>query len=117
MNKYEYKKTIIEDMKALCIYQPQYDILIDTLAQTCEFRDKNMEEWKKAGGQMVILYTNKGGATNPLKTPYYMNNLQFNEQILKYCKELCISPSGMNKLGHPNDEGKDDFEEFMDEIS
>ena len=117
MTKEQYKKLIIKDMKDLCIYQEQFNLLIDTLAQTCEFRDKNQEEWKKSGGKMVIEYTNKAGATNISKSPYYLNNLQFNEQILKYCKELCISPSGMNKLGHPNDNDKDEFADFMDEIS
>lgn len=111
----QYRELIIKQMKDLTIYQEQYSVLIDTLAQTCEFRDRNMEEWKDSGGAMVIEYTNKAGATNISKSPYYLNNLQFNEQILKYCKELCLSPSGTNKLGNPQAEQTDDFEDFLKE--
>lgn len=120
MRKGYYKKLIIEQMKQLAIYQPEYDLLISTLAQTCEDRDMNNKEWlesSKENGykhkQMVIQYTNKAGATNISKSPYYLNNLQFNEQILKYCKELCLSPSGIKKLGNPLEEKEDAFERFV----
>jgi len=118
--KNAYKKEIIQQMKELCIYQQQYEILIDILAETCHMRDKNMQEWldpELGKGLNTMLYTNKAGATNLSRSPYYLNNLQFQEQILKYCKELCLSPSGINKLGHPNEGATDEFDEFLNEIS
>ena len=115
MKKDAYKKNITKQMKQLGTYSPEFDLLIDTLAQTCEFRDKNMEEWTSTGGEMVINYTNKAGATNVSKSPYYLNNLQFNEQILKYAKELCLSPTGIKKLGNPLADQNDDYMDFMED--
>lgn len=104
-------------MTGLAIYNEQYSILIDTLAQTCELRDKNLKEWKDSGGHMVCEYTNKANATNIQKSPFYLNNIQFNDLILKYCKELCLSPSGINKLGNPIAEEKDPLDELMEQFS
>lgn len=113
MDKEEYRELIINQMTELGIYQKQYDLLIDTMAMTCELRDQNLAEWSRAGFAMVIQYTNKAGATNISKSPFFLNNLQFNEQILKYGKELGLSPSATKKLGNPLAEAKDDFDEFM----
>lgn len=117
MTKKQYVNAITKDMQNLNIYREEYALLVETLAQTCAFRDKNMAEWEESGFQMAIEYTNKAGATNISKSPYYLNNLQFNEQILKYCKELCLSPSGISKLGNPTTEEKDQLEELMEEFS
>lgn len=102
-------------MQELGIYQEQYSLLIDTLAEICEQRDANMKQWKKNGMEMVIVFTNKANQTNTMKSPYFLNNLQFNDQILKYCRELGISPLGIKKLGNPIKSGADDFELFMNE--
>lgn len=117
MSKDEYKESIISQMTELGIYQKQYDLLIETMAMTCELRDQNLEEWGREGFKMVIEYTNKAGATNISKSPFFLNNLQFNEQILKYGKELGLSPSATKKLGNPLTETKDDFDEFMKDFS
>lgn len=104
-----YKEKIVKELQSLKIYKEEFDLLISVLAQICEHRDKNLEEWEREGNMdMVIYYTNKGGATNISKSPYYLNDLQFNEQILKYCKELCLSPSGLKKLGQSNDDTESD---------
>jgi len=114
MTKKKYREMIIRQMQELGIYQEQYSLLIDTLADICEKRDANMRQWRKEGKmQMVVSFTNKANQTNNMKSPYFLNDLQYNEQILKYCRELGISPLGIKKLGNPIKSGQDDFEEFM----
>lgn len=91
-------------MQRLGTYKEEFVILIDTMAQICADRDENLKEWKaysKEQGSknklMAMEYTNKAGATNLSKSPYYLNNLQFNEQILKYGKALGLTPTDINK--------------------
>ncbi len=115
MTKGRYRKLIIQQMKELSTYQEQYQLLIDTLADICEQRDNNLRQWKKNGFEMVVPFTNKANQTNYMKSPYFLNNIQYNDQILKYCRELGISPLGIKKLGNPIKSGADDFEMFMNE--
>lgn len=112
MKKGAYKKRIVEYMKNLGTYKEEYQIAIDTLSHICELRDANMAEWKNNGYQMVTEYTNKAGATNVTKTQYYLNNLQFNDQILKYLRELGLSPTAMKRSQVAEDE-KDELQEFL----
>lgn len=98
--KKQYVSEITNQLKSLNLYREEFCIIIETLATICADRDANREEWdEKEGMSMVTEYTNSAGKTNLQKSPYYLNNLQYNEQILKYCKELCLSPSGLNKVG------------------
>lgn len=104
MRKAGYIKKITSQMQSLGTYKEEYKILIDTMAQICADRDENMSEWKaysKEHGSksklMAMEYTNKAGATNLSKSPYYLNNLQFNEQILKFGKALGLTPTDINK--------------------
>ena len=113
-SKKQYKDKIIDQMMELAIYNENYEILVDTLAETCHLRDKNLTAWRKDGFNMVCEYTNKAGATNIQKSPYYLNNIQFNDLILKYCKELGLSPSGIKKLGSPTKDDKDELAQFIE---
>lgn len=113
MNKAGYKKQIIEIMSSLKTYRQEFDFAIETLADICSQRDSNLKEWKEAGGKQVVEYTNKGGATNLNKSPYFLNNLQYNEQILKYLKELGLTPANASRLGVSLSEEKDDLDEFV----
>ena len=104
MRKPGYVKQITFQMQQLGTYKEEFKILIDTMAQICADRDENMKEWKQFSLEhgskaklMAMEYTNKAGATNLSKTPYYLNNLQFNEQILKYGKALGLTPTDINK--------------------
>lgn len=117
--KKEYVKEITRQLKSLNLYREEFSILIETLATTCADRDANREEWKKNENMsMVTSYTNTAGKTNIQKSPYYLNNLQYNEQILKYSKELCLSPSGLNKVGkNLAAEPDDEFDKFEEEFS
>lgn len=115
-SKKAYKEKIIEQMISLGTYEQEYDILIETLAETCFLRDKNMLEWRKwskeTGYLMVYPYTNKGGSTNLTPVPFYNNNIKFNDAILKYGKELGLSPLSITKAT-TNAEEDDELDKFV----
>ena len=112
-SKKKYVEKFTEVMRSMQTYRPEFDYTIDVLASICELRDKNLTQWRKAGLQMVTEYTNKAGATNISKSPFFLNNLQFNEQILKYVKALGLTPSDASKLGVELAEEKDDLDDYV----
>lgn len=120
-SKKAYKEKIIEQMMSLGTYSQEYDILIDTLAETCFLRDKNLKEWnkwsKETGFTMVYPYTNKGGSTNLTPVPFYNNNIKFNDAILRYGKELGLSPLSINKatMNAEEDDALDSFVKSMNQ--
>lgn len=119
-SKTAYKNFIIEQMMSLGTYKEEYDVLIDTLAETCALRDKNLSEWnkwsKETGYLMVFPYTNKNGSTNLTPVPFYTNNIKFNDTILKYGKELGLSPLSIKK-SMLNGEEDDELDTFLKESS
>ena len=48
-----YKKKIIQDMKSIGTYQPEFDKVIDNLADIYEDMDTAREQFKKSGGNIV----------------------------------------------------------------
>lgn len=104
-----YRKKIVEQMESLGTYKEQFSLMIDTLAQILEYKDRNRAEWKKNEGlKMVMEYTNRGGETNLTKSPYYVNDLQYNEQILKYLGKLGLNPVDARRMGVTFDDGEED---------
>lgn len=113
VSKEDYKKGIVEAMTNLFTYQPEFDIMIDNLADTMFKKQLNDIEWEKNGYQMVEKHTNKLGFENYAKSMWYMNDLQMKDQIAKYCTKLSLTPSEMNRLGNNITNDKDEFSEFM----
>ncbi len=111
-----YKQRIKKQMKQLGTYSSDFELLIDTLAETCHLRDVNLKEWdawtEETGYRMAFPYTNKGGSTNMTTVPFYNNNIKFNELILKYTKELGLSPLTLEKA-IINDDEDDPLDEFL----
>lgn len=115
MTKGKYVAIIVDQMKSLGTYREEFSIAIETLAQIMENRDRNAKEWRKEDrGKMIIEYTNRGGQTNKLKSPYYLNDLQYNEQILKYCSRLGLTPGDAKKMGVVLDEEEDGLAQFAE---
>lgn len=112
MTKAKHKEIVVQRMKSLGVYKPEFECAIDTLAGILEDKDRNRKQWRKDGMEMVIEYTNKGGSTNKSKSPYYLNDLQYNEQILKYSKALGLTPIDAIRLGVTLEEEIDSTAEF-----
>ena len=65
------------------------------------FRDEDapfVREFAEKGGQIVIEYTNKNGATNLIKNPLWVALNDINSDLLLYERELGLTPAGLKKL-------------------
>lgn len=79
-------------------YRNIFDAVIDTLSDVLEQRDRAKEQFLKSGGNMVISYTNKGGATNPSKNPFMLAWDDLNSTALSYWRELGLTPAALRKM-------------------
>ena len=79
-------------------YRNIFDAVIDTLSDVLEQRDSAKEQFLKSGGNMVISYTNKGGATNPSKNPFMLAWDDLNSTALSYWRELGLTPAALRKM-------------------
>ena len=52
----------------------------------------------KSGGDFVIEYTNKAGATNIIKNPHWAVIENLRTDILTYSRELGLTPAGLRKM-------------------
>lgn len=93
-----WKTRIKKNCKEAGTYKPCFDSVIDTLSDVLEQRDKALEQFEKSGGNMVISYTNKGGATNPSKNPFMLAWDDLNATALSYWRELGLTPSSLRKM-------------------
>lgn len=93
-----YKKKIIQDMKNIGTYQPEFDKVIDNLARIYEDMDTAREQFKKSGGNIVVKHTNKNGSTNLVKNPFFLAIEGLQSNILLYNRELGLTPAGYRKI-------------------
>ena len=93
-----YKKKIIADMKEVGTYKPEFNKTVETLANMYVDLDTARTQFEKSGGNMIVKHTNKSGATNLVKNPFYLiiENLQAN--ILQYNRELGLTPKGLKNI-------------------
>ena len=79
-------------------YRDYFEPVIATLSDILEKRDKAKDEFEKSGSKFLILYTNKGKATNPMKNPLLIIWDELNTTALAYWKELGLTPSSFRKM-------------------
>ena len=79
------------------VMQKSFLPVINALAEILARRDDAEEQFQDSGGELIIEYTNKGGATNRVKNPYYVIWNELNTTALAYWKELCLTPSAFKK--------------------
>ena len=99
MTKQRWKNKIKKACVAAGTYQPYFDNVIMTLAGILETRDKAQEMFEEGGGNPVIEYTNKGGATNTVKNPALVVIMDCDSQALAYWRDLGLTPLGLKRLG------------------
>lgn len=93
-----FKKRIKDQCEAAGTYRPEFDYTVDILADMLIDYGAALEEWKAAGGEYVMEYTNKAGATNAIRSPHYQVVEGLRQQIVLYCRELGITPAGLKKI-------------------
>lgn len=93
-----YKKKIIQDMKSIGTYKPEFERVISNLAKIYEDMDTAREQFEKSGGNIVVKHTNKNGSTNIVKNPFFLAIEGLQNNILMYNRELGLTPAGYKKI-------------------
>lgn len=106
MNAKTYEKKIIADMKEVGTYKPEFNKTIETLAKIYEDIDTARAQFEKSGGNMIIAHTNKNGATNLVKNPFYLIIENLQDNILQYNRELGLTPKGLKNINEAEMKGK-----------
>lgn len=98
LTKLQWKNAIKKQMNMLKIDVEPYEPAVETLADILVQRDKIFKEYQDEGGNPVVEYTNKAGATNTTKNPLLVLWDELNKNALAYWKELGLTPSGYKKI-------------------
>ena len=98
MNKRTWSKNIKKCCEDAGTYKPYFDDVIETLATVLETRDTVYKQYVEEGGEPIIYYTNKGGATNPAKNPLLTLFDDYNKTALTYWRDLGLTPKGLKAI-------------------
>lgn len=98
MDEKTYKKKIVDNMKAVGTYRPEFLKTVENLAKIYVDMDNARKQFDESGGQIVIAYTNKNGSTNMVKNPCYQAIEGLQNNILLYGRELGLTPAGLKKI-------------------
>lgn len=106
MTTNDYKKKIIEDMKSVGTYKPEFDKVITNLANIYVDIDVARKQFDASGGKLVVQHTNKNGSTNLVKNPFYLIIEGLQTNVLQYSRELGLTPMGLKKINEKEMSGK-----------
>ena len=79
-------------------YQPFFDSAIMMLAEILEKRDIVSTEYEKSKDGPVVVHTNKGGNSNPVKNPLLVMWADLNKDALAYWRDLGLTPAGYKRI-------------------
>ena len=97
MKKAEWKTEILKACDQAGTNAPQYESVVDTLAEILEVRDIARDEFV-ADGSRVTVHTEYRGAEVIKKHPAVAIMYDCNQQALAYWRDLGLTPSGFKKL-------------------
>lgn len=85
-------------MKAVGTYRVEFMKTIENLAKIYVDMDTARDQFTKSGGNIVVKHTNKSGATNWVKNPFFLAIEGLQDKILMYNRELGLTPAGLRKI-------------------
>lgn len=98
MTKRTWKTRIKKSCEDAGTYRDYFENVIDTLASILEKRDAAEEQYEKTGSHPMVMYTNKGGATNMVENPLLSLWDNLNKSALAYWRELGLTPAGLKRI-------------------
>lgn len=98
MTSDEWKRKIKRHCKAAGTYRPFFDNVIETLAGILERRDEALRQYEQTGGHVIVVHTNKGGATNLEQNPALRAINDMNRDALAYWRDLGLTPAGLKRI-------------------
>ena len=99
----EYKEEIIQNMRFVGTYKESFANTIDAYARAMMDYDTACAAFESLGSKFMVKHTNKAGAENIVKNPYYLVIEELRRVMLAYATQLGLTPSGLKKI---NDEMK-----------
>ena len=98
MDKATWKAQITASAIAAGTYREYFDDVIDTLADILERRDAARELFAESGGNVMVMHTNKAGATNLEQNPILRLMNDYNRDALAYWRDLGLTPAGLKRI-------------------
>lgn len=98
MTQEQYKRDIVKKMKALGTYKAEFSHAIDGLARALVDQEKTLGQFDASGGNIMIKHTNKAGATNAVKNPFYLALETLRQDIITYSRELGLTPASLKRI-------------------
>lgn len=92
------EKNIINEMKALGTYKPEYRKMIKIFAGMLHQYEVFEEQFEANGYKIEEAYTNKAGATNMRKVPLYTAMESLRKDIAAYSDRLCLNPKSLESV-------------------
>ena len=89
---------IRDNMRLAGTYNQAFEPIIKTLARIQTELAKAERDWRANGGKFVTEYTNKSGATNAVKDPYYSVVEGLRGQIVDISAQLGLTPTGQRRV-------------------
>lgn len=89
---------IRENMRLAGTYNQAFEPIIKTLARVQSELAKAEKDWRGHGGEFVAEYTNKSGATNVVKDPYYSVVESLRGQVVDISAQLGLTPTGQRRV-------------------
>lgn len=98
MTQKQYKNDVVKKMQSLNVYKPEFEHAINGLARALADMDRTIDLFDKSGGQIMIKHTNKAGATNAVKNPFYLAIETLRKDIMDYSRELGLTPASLKRI-------------------
>lgn len=98
MTQEQYKRDIVKKMKALGTYKAEFSHAIDGLSRALVDQEKTLGQFDASGGNIMIKHTNKAGATNAVKNPFYLALETLRQDIITYSRELGLTPASLKRI-------------------
>jgi hypothetical protein len=99
-------KQVVEDMKNVGTYRPQFDRTIRTYAEMSYDYKILMRQFEDSKDQFIEEYTNKSGATNAMTTSLYSEIKMIRKEMVNYESILGLTPAGLKKINNEMDQSK-----------
>jgi len=94
----EWKEKIVNGCKEAGTYRVFFDPVIDTLASILEKRDAAQATFEKGGGHVLVMHTNKAGASNIEQNPALRLVNDLNRDAIAYWRDLGLTPAGLKRI-------------------
>lgn len=98
MTRLKWAKRITEACKDAGTYKACFDDIIATLADIMARRDAAQALFKKSGGNILVMHTNKAGVTNVEQNPILRMINDLNRDALAYWRDLGLTPAGLHRI-------------------